>query len=161
MPSGMNITSNDPNKPKNGDGSNMLDQLVAAFAEMDDSQTNAVVQALLPAILRYDLIAPRIWGDAAHLNVPDDVNINDAFFDTSGGTITIKDGCAIGHRCKFIACGNSSDIIIKKGVTIESGATIVGPCVISEGALIKAGAVIAASNVPKSEIWAGNPAKKV
>lgn len=161
MPSGLNISSNDPNKPQNGNGSNMLDQLVAAFAEMDDTHINAVVQALLPAILRYDLIAPRVWGDAAKLSIPDNVNIYDAFFDTSGGKITIENDCSIGHRCKFITSGNDSDITIKKGAVIETGATIVGPCTVNEGACIKAGAVVTGDNVPKSETWSGNPAQKV
>lgn len=160
MPTGIKITSNE--KPSNGNGANnnMMDQLVAAFGDMDDTQINAVSQALLPGILRYDLIAPRIWGDVQKLSIPDDVDIFNAFFDTTNGGITIEEDCEIGHYCKFVTAGKG-DIVIKKGANIQTGCVIVGPCVIEEGATIKAGSVFHEDKAKKNSVWAGNPAQKV
>ncbi len=161
MPSGLSISSNDPAAKKNGNGENLLDQLVGAFAQMDDTHINAIVQAILPGSLRYDLIAPRVWGDVARLAIPDSVNINNGFFDTTTGEITLEDGCYIGHYCKFIANskdGKADDIVVKKGARIEAGAMLVGPCVIGENAVIRSGAVVLATDVPAGAVWGGNPA---
>ena len=163
MPEGIVITTNEPAPKKNGKNENMLDQLVSAFGDMDDTHINAVVQAILPGILRFDLIAPRVWGDAQNLSIPDNVNIQNAFFDTTEGKITVEAGAEIGHYCKFIASGSGDgkkDIHLKKGAVVESGALILGPCVVGEGACVKAGSVVLADKIPAGESWAGNPAKK-
>lgn len=91
--------------------------------------------------------------------------------------VTIEDGCFIGHGVNFIndkyprAVNANGEIEheedwqdryikthIGKGVVIGTGATILGNIRIGDGAVIGAGSVVT-KDVPKNEIWLGNPAK--
>ncbi len=89
--------------------------------------------------------------------------------------VTIEDECFVGHGVMFI---NDADpravttegslqgeadwvclpIVVKKGASIGSNATILGGVTIGEGALVGAGAVIT-RNVPANMVAAGNPAR--
>jgi len=52
------------------------------------------------------------------------------------------------------------DLVIENDVTIGNNAIIICIDSIGEGAVIGAGSVVT-KNIPKREIWAGNPARKI
>lgn len=91
--------------------------------------------------------------------------------------VTIEDHVFIGHNVTFIndtyprattpAGGLQTEkdwkverIIVKKGASIGSGATILANVVIGEGALVGAGSVVT-KDVPPFSVVVGNPAKVV
>ncbi len=91
--------------------------------------------------------------------------------------VTIEDDCWISPRVCFTndstpsvrkavehkAQGNPfvpEKTLVKKGAVIGSNATILPGITIGENAVIGAGAVVT-KDVPPSEIWIGNPARKL
>jgi len=89
--------------------------------------------------------------------------------------VTIEDDCFIGHSVTFTndsypratnregglqteADWKVEPILVKKGASIGSGATILGNVTIGENALVGAGSVVT-KNVAPNSIVAGNPAK--
>ena len=51
-------------------------------------------------------------------------------------------------------------IIIEKGASLGANATILGGVIIGENSMIGAGSVVT-KNIPKGELWVGNPARFV
>ena len=93
--------------------------------------------------------------------------------------VEIGDNCFIGHHVVFTNDkypravneygtietesdwdGRFQKTLIGNNVSIGSNSTIICGVEINEGAIIGAGSVVTKS-VPKNEIWAGNPAKKI
>jgi acetyltransferase-like isoleucine patch superfamily enzyme len=89
--------------------------------------------------------------------------------------VTIEDNVFIGHNVAFIndsfpratakdgklqteADWKVEPTLVKKGVSIGSGSTILSNVIIGENAIIGAGSVVT-KNVPPDTIVAGNPAK--
>lgn len=88
------------------------------------------------------------------------------------GGVTVEDGVFIGHHVVFINDNYPSvaktvrktwhlmPVVVKKGATIGSNATIIGGVTIGEGALVGAGSVVT-KDVPPGAIVAGNPGRVI
>lgn len=93
--------------------------------------------------------------------------------------VTIGDGCFIGHGAVFINdnypqavnekgslesendwAGRLVKISVGNNVSIGSNATILGDITIGDNSIIGAGSVVT-KDIPASQTWAGNPAKKM
>lgn len=68
----------------------------------------------------------------------------------------IGDDVLIGHNCTIHACTLESGSFIGMGATILDGAVVEGGAMVAAGALVSPG-----KRVPRGELWAGNPAKKL
>ena len=98
-------------------------------------------------------------GDVNYITIGENVNIQDGTIihvATYGPPTIIEDNVSIGHCALIHACH------IKKHAFIGMKACVMDKAVIEEEAFIAAGALIAPGKiVPKKEMWAGVPAKKM
>jgi carbonic anhydrase/acetyltransferase-like protein (isoleucine patch superfamily) len=68
----------------------------------------------------------------------------------------VGDGVTVGHMALLHAC------TIEDNAFIGMGAIVLDEAVVESGAMVAAGAVVTPrKRVPKGELWAGNPAKKM
>ncbi len=80
--------------------------------------------------------------------------------------VTIEDDVFIGHGVMFIndkypkvgKAWKLLPVLVKKGASIGSNATVMGGVIIGKNALVGAGSVVT-KNVPDSSVVAGNPAQ--
>lgn len=68
----------------------------------------------------------------------------------------VGDNVTVGHKALLHAC------TIEDGAFIGMGAIVLDEAVVESGAMVAAGAVVTPrKRVPKGELWAGNPARKM
>ncbi|MFD1215475.1 acyltransferase [Microbulbifer celer] len=136
-----------------------------------------LTKLLMPHIAQHDLRQPRVWGDKSRLHLNQaNFAINDLLVNTRSGHVTIERDCFFGHRCMLLTGTHDyretgakrlkavpdagRDIVVKRGVWMGSGVTVLGPAVIGENAVIAAGSVVR-GDVAANTIVAGNPAAVV
>jgi acetyltransferase-like isoleucine patch superfamily enzyme len=98
--------------------------------------------------------------------------IQNAFFNTISGKITICELALIAHNVSILTGSHNvysknekrhppmpaiNDICVMRGAWIASNAVIIGPCVIGENSVVAAGSVVI-HDVPPNTMVAGNPA---
>lgn len=85
-------------------------------------------------------------GTIAHVDEP-----------SRGGTpVIIGDDVLVGHRCMLHGC------TVEDGGFVGMGATVLDGAVIEGGGFLAAGAFLSANKrVPRGELWAGMPARKL
>lgn len=98
-------------------------------------------------------------GDVHEIRIGERTNIQDGTIihvtRKVSGTY-IGDGVTIGHKALLHAC------TIEDNAFIGMGAIILDEAVVESGAMVAAGAVVTPrKRVPKGELWAGNPARKM
>jgi carbonic anhydrase/acetyltransferase-like protein (isoleucine patch superfamily) len=98
-----------------------------------------------------------IRGDVAEIRIGDRTNIQDGtviHVTRNGHPTHIGSGVTIGHRALLHACR------LEDSCFVGMGAVIMDDVVVESGAMVAAGALVTpGKNVPKGQIWAGNPAK--
>jgi acetyltransferase-like isoleucine patch superfamily enzyme len=120
------------------------------------------------------ITAHTVFGPRERLNVHETARVQNAFFNTGGGTIVVDQFAFFGFHVSILAGGHDSrllgasrqdstpqrgyDVWIKEGAWIASNAIIIGPCVVGANAVIGAGSVVT-SDVPDHALVIGNPAR--
>ena len=89
------------------------------------------------------------------------------FFPHHGLGVVIHKGVCIGDNCIILQHttigekkGNAIVPIIGNNVYVGANSCIIGPILIGDNSVVGAGSVVV-KNIPKNEVWAGNPAKKI
>lgn len=107
----------------------------------------------------------------AHVVIENDVCIGNNVTIKSGvqvwDGITLEDNVFVGPNVTFTNDNYPRSkqpfelkrIIIKKGASIGAGSVVIGGIIIGENSMIGAGSVVT-KDVPKNELWFGNPAKR-
>lgn len=99
-----------------------------------------------------------IRGDAQHIQIGDDCNIQDGSILHIDGdaACSIGDRATLGHRALVHAS------VVEDEVLIGMSATVLSRCVVGAKAIVAAGAVVLEGTViPARTIWAGCPAKQI
>lgn len=100
-----------------------------------------------------------VRGDVHEIRIGERTNIQDGtVVHVTGGKFGtyIGSDITIGHGAILHAC------TLEDACFIGMGATILDGVVVEAGAMVAAGAVVTpGKRVPKGELWAGNPAKKL
>lgn len=129
------------------------------------------------ARIRYpSLFRARIYGDPRRLDVHRTAVVNNATFNLSSGTVTLRPWAFFGHNVTVLTGthdvtkfgrerhrsvpGAGRDVVIDEGAWITSNATIVGPCHVGAHAVVGVGAVVI-EDVPPYTVVAGVPARVV
>jgi acetyltransferase-like isoleucine patch superfamily enzyme len=129
------------------------------------------------ARIRYpSLFRARIYGDPRRLDVHRTAVVNNATFNLSSGTVTMRPWAFFGHNVTVLTGTHDvtkfgrdrhlsvpdggRDVVIDEGAWITSNATIVGPCRIGAHAVVGVGAVVI-EDVPPYTVVAGIPARVV
>lgn len=68
----------------------------------------------------------------------------------------IGDDVLIGHGCTIHACRLESGAFVGMGSVVLDGAVVEGGAMVAAGAMVTPG-----KRVPRGELWAGNPARKM
>lgn len=138
-------------------------------------ELEALAKLLMPYIADLELRQPRIWGDKKRVHLERaTIHINDLLINTRSGHVTIEEDCFFGHRCMLLTGTHDynkkglerlkavpdegRDILIRKGVWLGSGVTVLGGVVIGENSVVAAGSLVT-KNVPENCIVAGRPAE--
>lgn len=98
-------------------------------------------------------------GDVNEIRVGARSNIQDGtvVHVTKGGHGTyIGDDVLVGHSCTLHACTLESGAFVGMGATILDGAVVEGGAMVAAGAMVTPG-----KRIPRGELWAGSPAKKM
>jgi carbonic anhydrase/acetyltransferase-like protein (isoleucine patch superfamily) len=100
-----------------------------------------------------------VRGDVHQIRIGARTNIQDnaVVHCTEGRAGTsVGDDVLVGHAAILHAC------VVESGAFIGMGACILDEAVVEAGAMVAAGALVTpAKRVPRGELWAGNPAKKM
>jgi len=126
--------------------------------------------------LHFFVRTPCLFGPNDRLRVGREVKLDNAFFNTIHGTITVRDFAFFGQNCMVLTGGHNyrcfneerqwaapsgnQDIIIGRGVWVGSGAIILGGVEICDHAVIAAGAVVTKS-CEQPGIYAGIPSRLI
>jgi carbonic anhydrase/acetyltransferase-like protein (isoleucine patch superfamily) len=115
-----------------------------------DTEIGAETNVWFGVVIRGDVHEIRI---GARTNIQDGTIVHVA--EGKFGTY-IGDDITIGHQAIVHACTLESGCFVGMGAVILDGAVVEG------GAMVAAGAVLTpGKRVPRGELWAGNPAKKL
>ncbi len=98
-------------------------------------------------------------GDANYIQIGKGTNIQDnsvVHIDSAKFPTRIGDYVTIGHSAIIHACTLHSYCFIGMGATVMDGAVVDSYAMVAAGALVTPG-----KQVPKGELWAGSPAKKM
>ncbi len=137
---------------------------------------HAIVDARIAEKRTQWLQEPQVFGPAERLVVEPGAKVNDALFNTVGGSITVRAGAFFGHGVAVLTgthdirvrgAGRQDaipregrDVVIEQGAWVSSRAVILGPCTIGADAVVAAGAVVT-GDVPAATVVAGVPARPV
>ena len=79
-------------------------------------------------------------------------------------SVNIEDNVKIGWNCTIMSNstidGKKGKIILKEGCSIGANSVIFPNVTVGENAIIGANSLVNC-NIPKNEVWAGTPAKKI
>ncbi|MDL5154671.1 acyltransferase [Actinomycetospora termitidis] len=131
----------------------------------------------LSARLRYpSLFRARIYGDPRRLEIHRTAVVNNATFNLSSGTVTMRPWSFFGHNVTVLTGthdvtkfgkerhrsvpAEGRDVVIDEGAWITSNATIVGPCRVGAHSVVGVGAVVV-EDVPPYTVVAGVPARVI
>lgn len=97
-------------------------------------------------------------GDNEPIAIGSDTNIqeNCVLHTDPGYSLTIGDGCTIGHKAMLHGCKIGNNSLIGMGATVLNGAVIGDNCLVGAGALIPEGKVI-----PDNSLVVGMPGKVI
>jgi acetyltransferase-like isoleucine patch superfamily enzyme len=125
----------------------------------------------LDALYRY-----RVHSDRSRLHIHPTAVVNNALFNTGGGTITVGEYAFFGHYVAVLAGGHDMqkfgrerqlaiprtghDVVIGDGVWLASHVLVLGPCTIGEHAVVAGGSLVR-NDVEPYTVVAGRPAKVV
>lgn len=127
--------------------------------------------------VRYrSLFRPMVYGDARRLSVDRTVDVNNALFNLSSGTISVQRWAFFGHNVVLLTGTHDfqkfgeqrqkavprsgRDIVIEEGAWLTSNVVVVGPCRIGAHAVVAVGAVVT-EDVEPYAVVAGVPARLV
>jgi acetyltransferase-like isoleucine patch superfamily enzyme len=142
-----------------------VNRMVAeAFAEQLEKEQ-------VDALYRY-----RVHSDRARLRIHPTAVVNNALFNTGGGTITVGEYAFFGHYVAVLAGGHDMqkfgrerqlaiprtghDVVIEEGVWLASHALVIGPCRIGRHAVVAGGSLVR-NDVEPYTVVAGRPATVV
>lgn len=127
-------------------------------------------------LFEYMYTQPKFYGDKKLVVIGNNVNLNNALFNTASGKIFIGDDSFCGHNCSLITGTHNykkigkdrqidipdsgRDIIIGNGVWIGSSSIVLGPCKIGDNVVIAANSVVN-KDIPSNTIYGGSPAKYI
>ena len=142
-----------------------VDRLVA------ESLAEQLEKEQLDALYRY-----RVHSDRSRLRIHPTAVVNNALFNTGGGTITVGAYVFFGHYVAVLAGGHDvekfgrerqlaiprtgHDIVIEDGVWLASHVLVLGPCTIGEHAVVAGGSLVR-QDVEPYAVVAGRPATVV
>lgn len=134
------------------------------------------VARMLQPVMAELQVPHRIAGPKGRLVIDPTSTVNDAFFNTRGGSIHIRRDAFFGHdvmvltgrhdvtkfgRERQLAVPREGfDVVVEEGAWVASRAILIGPCTIGEHAVVAAGSVVT-SSVPAYSIAAGSPARVI
>jgi acetyltransferase-like isoleucine patch superfamily enzyme len=123
------------------------------------------------ALYRY-----RVHSDRSRLHIHPTAVVNNALFNTGGGTITVGEYAFFGHYVAVLAGGHDMekfgrerqlaiprtghDVVIENGVWLATHVLVIGPCRIGEHAVVAGGSLVRGDVEPYTVV-AGRPAKVV
>jgi acetyltransferase-like isoleucine patch superfamily enzyme len=142
-----------------------VNRMVAeAFAEQLEKEQ-------VDALYRY-----RVHSDRARLRIHPTAVVNNALFNTGGGTITVGEYAFFGHYVAVLAGGHDMqkfgrerqlaiprtghDVVIEEGAWLASHALVIGPCRIGRHAVVAGGSLVR-NDVEPYTVVAGRPATVV
>ncbi len=100
-----------------------------------------------------------VRGDINYIRVGARTNIQDGTIvhvDSQQYSTTIGDDVTIGHQAVIHACTLEDACFVGIGATVMDGAVVESGAMVAAGALITPG-----KRVPKGELWAGTPARRL
>jgi acetyltransferase-like isoleucine patch superfamily enzyme len=125
----------------------------------------------LEALYRY-----RVHSDPSRLHIHPTAVVNNALFNTGGGTISVGEYAFFGHYVAVLAGGHDMqkfgrerqlaiprtghDIVIGDGAWLASHVLVLGPCTIGEHAVVAGGSLVR-HDVEPYTVVAGRPATVV
>jgi len=107
-----------------------------------------------------------LHGSIERISIGKNCILNNTFFNTRSGRISLGDGVKFGHNVMVLTGEHRNDgyvpsegrdIFIGDDTWIASGAIVIGPVNIGSGAIVGAGSVVT-KDVPQNVFVAGNPA---
>ncbi len=117
-----------------------------------------------------------VHGDPSRLHIASTATVNNALFNLSSGSITVRDHAFFGHNvCVLTGSHDTSkfgperktaipkegrDVVIGEGVWLSSNVTVIGPCTIGDHAVVGASSLVQRDVEPYSVV-AGVPAKEI
>lgn len=152
-------------------------QFLTLLRTASKADLQVLAKLLSPYLAETELRQMKVWGDRSRLHLENiTIPLNDLLLNTRSGHITIEKDCFFGHRCMLLTGthdyqklgmerlhavpAQGRDIVIKQGVWLGSGVTVLGPAVIGENSVVAAGSLVT-GDVPPNTIVAGRPAKPV
>ncbi|MDO5133276.1 MAG: DapH/DapD/GlmU-related protein [Eubacteriales bacterium] len=140
---------------------NMLDPYDPKVRELFDE----LFEGRLPATS--NILTPVNIDRGATISIGENVFINWNFSTVSTGSVTIEDNVQIACNVQMLTANHDYEdmmvlhcepIVIKKGVWIGAGSTIMGGVIVGEDAVVAAGSVVT-KDVEPFTIVGGNPAR--
>ena len=119
---------------------------------------------------------PGVRGPRDRLHIHATAVVNDAFFNTWGGSIHVAEDAFFGHQVMILTGRHAFekvgaerkgtvpregfDVVVETGAWIASRALVIGPCTIGAHSVVAAGSVVTESVAPGTMV-AGVPARLV
>lgn len=136
-----------------------------------DALAEQLEKEQVDALYRY-----RVHSDRSRLHIHSTAVVNNALFNTGGGTITVGEYAFFGHYVAVLAGGHDMakfgrerqlaiprtghDVVIGAGVWLATHVLVIGPCTIGEHAVVAGGSLVR-DDVEPYTVVAGRPAKVV
>jgi acetyltransferase-like isoleucine patch superfamily enzyme len=151
----------------------LLDRMVRATVNrmITTALTEHLEKEQVDTLYRY-----RVHSDPSRLQIHPTAVVNNALFNTGGGTITVGEYAFFGHYVAVLAGGHDMqkfgrerqlaiprtghDVVIENGVWLATHVLVIGPCRIGEHAVVAGGSLVR-NDVEPYTVVAGRPATVV
>jgi acetyltransferase-like isoleucine patch superfamily enzyme len=151
----------------------LLDRMVRATVNrmITTALTEYLEKEQVDTLYRY-----RVHSDPSRLRIHPTAVVNNALFNTGGGTITVGEYAFFGHYVAVLAGGHDMqkfgrerqlaiprtghDVVIENGVWLATHVLVIGPCRIGEHAVVAGGSLVR-NDVEPYTVVAGRPATVV